>query len=136
MLITGFWSHPGCSHLGCSQTDIWGSPLWCERARTPSLPTLPRCVSVHRRLIWSRSPHASAEMFASLKSNQDEPDPAVATLVGVPVGQDGRPAGGAGLAPPESVVNQGAIELLRQLPGVTGEVHLGLDRIGWFGSAQ
>ncbi|MEW5305380.1 MAG: hypothetical protein WDW36_007923 [Sanguina aurantia] len=49
------------------------------------------------RLIWSRSPHASAEMFASLKSNQDEPDPAVATLVGVP----------------------GAIELLRQLPGVT-----------------
>ncbi|MEW5320262.1 MAG: hypothetical protein WDW38_011346 [Sanguina aurantia] len=71
------------------------------------------------RLIWSRSPHASAEMFASLKSNQDEPDPAVATLVGVPVGQDGRPAGGAGLAPPESVVNQGAIELLRQLPGVT-----------------
>lgn len=36
------------------------------------------------RLVWSRSLHATAEIFASLKSNQDEPDEAKATRVGVP----------------------------------------------------
>ncbi|GFR49035.1 hypothetical protein Agub_g11058, partial [Astrephomene gubernaculifera] len=33
------------------------------------------------RLLWSRSPHATADLFASLKSNQDEPDPQQAALV-------------------------------------------------------
>ncbi|EFJ52250.1 hypothetical protein VOLCADRAFT_103253 [Volvox carteri f. nagariensis] len=43
------------------------------------------------RLLWSRSPHATADLFAVLKSNQDEPDPAAAALVGVPLGPDGVP---------------------------------------------
>lgn len=111
------------------------------------------------RLLWSRSPHATAELFAALKAAQDEPDPATAALVGVPLadqqqGQGGQDAGtgapgasggmggpgaalgaaagpsgaaagggggGGGTAVLESVVNQPAIELLRRLPGVTGE---------------
>lgn len=36
------------------------------------------------RIVWSRSLHATAEIFASLKANQDEPDEAKATRVGVP----------------------------------------------------
>ena len=36
------------------------------------------------RVIWSRSLHATAEIFASLKANQDEPDEAKAMRVGVP----------------------------------------------------
>lgn len=36
------------------------------------------------RLVWSRSLHATAEIFASLKANQDEPDEAKAIRVGVP----------------------------------------------------
>lgn len=36
------------------------------------------------RIVWSRSLHATAEIFASLKANQDEPDEAKAIRVGVP----------------------------------------------------
>ena len=36
------------------------------------------------RLIWSRSLHATAEIFAVLKANQDEPDEVKAMRVGVP----------------------------------------------------
>lgn len=36
------------------------------------------------RVIWSRSLHATAEIFASLKANQDEPEEAKAIRVGVP----------------------------------------------------
>lgn len=36
------------------------------------------------RLVWSRSLHATAEIFASLKANQDEPDESKAMRVGVP----------------------------------------------------
>jgi DNA excision repair protein ERCC-4 len=41
------------------------------------------------RLVWSRSLHATAEIFASLKANQDEPDASKAMRVGVPT-DDGR----------------------------------------------
>ena len=34
------------------------------------------------RIIWSRSLHATADLFRSLKANQDEPDAAAAALVG------------------------------------------------------
>ncbi len=34
------------------------------------------------RIIWSRSLHATADLFRALKANQDEPDPAAAALVG------------------------------------------------------
>lgn len=36
------------------------------------------------RIIWSRSLHATAEIFTALKANQDEPDEAKAIRVGVP----------------------------------------------------
>ncbi|XP_051119359.1 DNA repair endonuclease UVH1 isoform X2 [Andrographis paniculata] len=36
------------------------------------------------RIVWSRSLHATAEIFATLKANQDEPDENKATRVGVP----------------------------------------------------
>lgn len=36
------------------------------------------------RIVWSRSLHATAEIFASLKANQDEPDESKALRVGVP----------------------------------------------------
>lgn len=66
------------------------------------------------RLVWSRSVHATAEMFASLKSNQDEPDENKAIRVGVPsedgiVEDDVRAEN----------YNTTAIEFLRRLPGVT-----------------
>jgi DNA excision repair protein ERCC-4 len=36
------------------------------------------------RLVWSRSLHATKQLFFSFKSNFDEPDAAVAAAVGVP----------------------------------------------------
>lgn len=36
------------------------------------------------RIIWSRSLHATAEIFTTLKANQDEPDETKAMRVGVP----------------------------------------------------
>lgn len=34
------------------------------------------------RIIWSRSLHATADMFRALKANQDEPDPLIAAAIG------------------------------------------------------
>ncbi|CAK9173322.1 unnamed protein product [Ilex paraguariensis] len=66
------------------------------------------------RIVWSRSLHATAEIFASLKANQDEPDEAKAIRVGVPseegiVENDVRAEN----------YNTSAVEFLRRLPGVT-----------------
>ncbi|PWA97638.1 restriction endonuclease, type II-like superfamily protein [Artemisia annua] len=66
------------------------------------------------RIVWSRSLHATAEIFASLKMNQDEPDEAKATRVGVPseegvIEDDVRAEN----------YNTSAVEFLRRLPGVT-----------------
>ncbi|XP_044485744.1 DNA repair endonuclease UVH1 isoform X2 [Mangifera indica] len=66
------------------------------------------------RVIWSRSLHATAEIFASLKANQDEPEEAKAIRVGVPseegvVENDVRAEN----------YNTSAVEFLRRLPGVT-----------------
>ncbi|XP_049377190.1 DNA repair endonuclease UVH1 [Solanum stenotomum] len=66
------------------------------------------------RIIWSRSLHATAEIFASLKSNQDEPDEVKAIRVGVPseegvISNDVRAEN----------YNTSAVEMLRRLPGVT-----------------
>ncbi|KAF3448232.1 hypothetical protein FNV43_RR08945 [Rhamnella rubrinervis] len=65
------------------------------------------------RVIWSRSLHATAEIFASLKANQDEPDETKAIRVGVPseegiVEDDVRAEN----------YNTSAVEFLRRLPGV------------------
>ncbi|KAH9616103.1 hypothetical protein KSS87_003022 [Heliosperma pusillum] len=66
------------------------------------------------RIVWSRSLHATAEIFTSLKANQDEPDEAKAMRVGVPseegiVEDDVRAEN----------YNTSAVEFLRRLPGVT-----------------
>ncbi|XP_054824903.1 DNA repair endonuclease UVH1 isoform X2 [Prosopis cineraria] len=66
------------------------------------------------RIIWSRSLHATAEIFASLKANQDEPDETKAMRVGVPseggiVENDVRAEN----------YNTSAVEFLRRLPGIT-----------------
>ncbi|KAL4433054.1 hypothetical protein ABPG77_006481 [Micractinium sp. CCAP 211/92] len=68
------------------------------------------------RLIWSRSLHATADIFQQLKANQEDPDPIAAATVGVPDEAE-RAAGGA---PAEAVVNQGAIDLLRPPAGRDG----------------
>jgi DNA excision repair protein ERCC-4 len=56
------------------------------------------------RLVWSRSLHATADIFRQLKVNYDEPDPAVCAQVGI----DETNVHG----------NTTALELLRRLPGV------------------
>ncbi|XP_022893938.1 DNA repair endonuclease UVH1 [Olea europaea var. sylvestris] len=66
------------------------------------------------RILWSRSLHATAEIFTTLKANQDEPDEARAIRVGVPseegiVENDVRAEN----------FNTSAVEFLRRLPGVT-----------------
>ena len=37
------------------------------------------------RIIWSRSLHATADIFRALKGNQDDPDPDVAAAIGKPI---------------------------------------------------
>ncbi|XP_058084738.1 DNA repair endonuclease UVH1 [Magnolia sinica] len=66
------------------------------------------------RLVWSRSLHATAEIFASLKANQDEPDEGKAMRVGVPTNE--------GIVEDDvraENYNTSAVEFLRRLPGVT-----------------
>ncbi|KAJ4844426.1 hypothetical protein Tsubulata_038601 [Turnera subulata] len=66
------------------------------------------------RIIWSRSLHATAEIFASLKANQDEPDGVKAIRVGVP-SEDGIVENDVRA----ENYNTSAVEFLRRLPGVT-----------------
>lgn len=66
------------------------------------------------RIVWSRSLHATAEIFASLKANQDEPDEAKSIRVGVP-SEDGIIENDVRA----ENYNTAAVEFLRRLPGVT-----------------
>ncbi|CAH9096097.1 unnamed protein product [Cuscuta epithymum] len=66
------------------------------------------------RIVWSRSLHATAEIFTSLKANQDEPDEVKAIRVGVP-SEDGLVENDIRA----ENYNTSAVELLRRLPGVT-----------------
>ncbi|XP_021813564.1 DNA repair endonuclease UVH1 isoform X1 [Prunus avium] len=73
------------------------------------------------RIIWSRSLHATAEIFTTLKANQDEPDETKAMRVGVPsedgvVEDDVRAEN----------YNTSAVEFLRRLPGVTDSTYRAL----------
>ncbi|KAF5832312.1 hypothetical protein DUNSADRAFT_11821 [Dunaliella salina] len=65
------------------------------------------------RLVWSRSLHATADMFGALKASGDEPDPAAAAAVGLPEGAN---APGSAPAP---LINTAALEVLKRMPGVT-----------------
>ncbi|ACO64590.1 predicted protein [Micromonas commoda] len=62
------------------------------------------------RVMWSRSLHMTARMFADWKYAEEEPTVEVAAKVGVPQGAD---------AGERNSVNQPAIDMLRRLPGVT-----------------
>lgn len=50
------------------------------------------------RLIWSRAPDLTGEVFLDLKRNRAEPDAAAAALVGLPLAHDGTPLMGAAAA--------------------------------------
>jgi DNA excision repair protein ERCC-4 len=88
------------------------------------------------RLVWSRSLHATADIFRQLKSNYDEPDPVQASNVGLEAGEAADSK--------EPAVNNSGLEILRRLPGVTdasvrplareagslaGLAHLTLDKL-------
>ncbi|KAG0481780.1 hypothetical protein HPP92_012638 [Vanilla planifolia] len=73
------------------------------------------------RLVWSRSVHTTAEIFVSLKSNQDEPNEAKAIRVGVPF-EDGIIENDVRA----ENYNIAAIEFFRRLPGVTDSIYRSL----------
>lgn len=62
------------------------------------------------RIAWSRSLHATADLFKQLKTNHEEPDPVWAATVGLT--PEDKSSG-------ELVMNGAALEVLRRLPGVT-----------------
>lgn len=64
------------------------------------------------RIIWSSSPYATADIFADLKTNRDEPDAAMAGTIGADE------VGDPGSGEREATVNQTPQELLRSLPGI------------------
>ncbi|KAK3713817.1 DNA repair protein RAD16 [Vermiconidia calcicola] len=75
------------------------------------------CLAFPRlRIIWSSSPYQTAEIFAELKKQQDEPDPIKAVQIGLEVGDD----------PESRTFNQLPKDMLRVVPGVTGK---GLERL-------
>ena len=60
-------------------------------------------------MVWSRSLHATADMFSLLKAGQDEPDAKVAAEVGL---EDAEAMG-------SDVANPTARDMLLRMPGVT-----------------
>lgn len=84
------------------------------------------------RILWSRSPHATVDLFKAIKKNQDEPDvdAAVAIGNGNPItangggdhGETGSEQQGAGRSTGESTAasyyNTNAIDVLKKLPGI------------------
>lgn len=84
------------------------------------------------RILWSRSPHATVELFKAIKKNQDEPDVEAAAALGGgnPVtaagGGDGTEAGvehqaanrGTSESTAASYYNTSAIDVLKKLPGI------------------
>ena len=63
------------------------------------------------KVIWSSSPYQTAEIFAELKKQQEEPDPVRAVQIGLGVGEE--PGEGSWSLLPQ--------EMLRAVPGVTGK---------------
>ncbi|WFD07905.1 DNA repair protein RAD16 [Malassezia vespertilionis] len=62
------------------------------------------------RIIWSSSPYATAEIFAELKQNYDEPSPATAAAIGMDNGTLS-----------EQAFNLTPVDMLRAMPGVTAK---------------
>ena len=72
------------------------------------------------RIIWSSSPYATADIFADLKLNRDEPDPAQAASIGTDNVSNGKDEA-------EATVNQTPQEMLRSLPGIVSAFRRRLD---------
>lgn len=71
------------------------------------------------RLVWSRSLHATADIFKRMKAHHEEPDPVAAATVGLDA------ESGAAV---ETLINTAAIDVLRRLPGVTDANYRALMR--------
>ncbi|KAI5476750.1 DNA repair protein rad16 [Pseudohyphozyma bogoriensis] len=67
------------------------------------------------RIIWSSSPYQTVDIFRELKENRDEPDVDKAISVGLDEASGGAAAEGTG----EAGLGFTAVELLRNLPGIT-----------------
>lgn len=63
------------------------------------------------RIIWSSSPYQTAEIFESLKAQEDEPDPIAAVRAGLEKDQTAE----------EQPFNQQPEEMLLHVPGITGK---------------
>lgn len=63
------------------------------------------------RIIWSSSPYQTAEIFESLKAQEDEPDPIAAVRAGLGKDQTAE----------EQPFNQQPEEMLLHVPGITGK---------------
>lgn len=63
------------------------------------------------RIIWSSSPYQTAEIFESLKAQEDEPDPIAAVRAGLRKDQTAE----------EQPFNQQPEEMLLHVPGITGK---------------
>lgn len=68
------------------------------------------------RVIWSSSPYFTADVFADLKTNQNEPDPDKASLIGTDSANGEVAAEGY-----ESAFMQTPQEVLRSMPGITSK---------------
>ncbi|KAF2453405.1 hypothetical protein BDY21DRAFT_366959 [Lineolata rhizophorae] len=72
------------------------------------------------RIVWSSSPYQTAEIFAEIKKNAEEPDPVRAVQAGLEDGGAPAAAGaGVGAAPGFA---QTPLDMLREVPGVTDRV--------------
>ena len=63
------------------------------------------------RIIWSSSPYQTAEIFETLKTQEVEPDPVQAALIGLEAGQEAA----------DQSFNREPQDMLRIVPGVTGK---------------
>ncbi|KAF1963186.1 DNA repair endonuclease XPF [Byssothecium circinans] len=79
------------------------------------------------KIIWSSSPYQTAEIFSSLKSQQEEPDPLTAVQKGLDPSLQGDAAG-------QRMFNQTSQDMLRALPGINekavGTLMLDMENIG------
>ncbi|DBA04618.1 TPA: LOW QUALITY PROTEIN: hypothetical protein N0F65_012201 [Lagenidium giganteum] len=69
------------------------------------------------RIVWSRSPHATVEIFKSIKKNQDEPDMETAAAVGTGA-NTGATSNGTSTSENGLSYNTSAVDVLKRLPGI------------------
>ena len=79
------------------------------------------------RVLWSRSPHATVQIFKRLKEDQADADTAAAAAAGTEGSGGGRHTGDGGAGLPPTVparASEGTVaahELVHRLPGVTAD---------------